>query len=59
MFSQPTCRVICQGKMFEYASGFLYYKIHKRQHCQEVQTADKPRKDKLCGSGKEKQFNGK
>jgi len=26
------------------------------KHCQKVRTTDKPRKDKICDSGKEKQF---
>jgi len=29
------------------------------EHCQKVQTTDKPRKDKLYDSGKEKQFKEK
>jgi hypothetical protein len=29
------------------------------KHCQKVWTTDKPRKDKVCDSGKEKQFKEK
>ena len=29
------------------------------KHCQKVRTIDKPRKDKICDSGKEKQFKEK
>ena len=33
--------------------------VEMEKHCQKVQTTDKPRKDKMCDSGKEKQFKEK
>ena len=33
--------------------------VEMEKHCQKVRTTDKPRKDKICDSGKEKQFKEK